>query len=211
MRVPSSFLITAKQPTEKKTMARAAGLDCSRRLVGGRQMGVGVGVKELANRADDEPLLLVDQLGIDRQREGLACGRFGIGKITRLVAQRRETGLQMEWNRIVDLGADLSRGEILAQRVANRRRHADDVLVVHVETAGTLAGKRDQIGQAVHREQTIVAAGGLAAKVRPVIEVPQFDTEHGGLKGIEPGVEADLVMVILGFHAMNAQPRHRTA
>ncbi len=54
-------------------------------------MGVGIRVEELADRADDETLLFIDQLGIDRQREGLASGGFGIGKITRLVAQRRES------------------------------------------------------------------------------------------------------------------------
>ena len=173
-------------------------------------MRVSVGVKELANRADDETLLFVDQLRIDRQARVSRAADSALGKSPGLSAQRRETGLQMKWNRIVDLSADLARGEILAQRVANRCRHADDVLVVHVETAGILAGNRDQIGQAVHREQTIVAAGGRAAKVRPVIEVPQFDSEHSGLKGVEPGVEAHLVVVILRFHAMKAQPRHRT-
>ena len=73
----------------------------------------------------------------------------------------------MERDRVVDLGADLARREILAQRVADRSRHADDVLVVHVEIAGyTRAASVTNSVKPCDRKQTPVAAGGLAAKAR---------------------------------------------
>jgi hypothetical protein len=81
-------------------------------------------IQELANRADDEPLLLVGELGVKRQRNGLTRGGFGVGKITRRVTQRREARLQVERDGVVDLGADLARREIVAQRVADRSWNA---------------------------------------------------------------------------------------
>ena len=72
------------------------------------------------NRADDVALFGVGELGIDRQGEGLAGRRFGLRKIARLVAQRREAGLQVERDRIVDLGADLPCRQMVAERIADR-------------------------------------------------------------------------------------------
>ena len=65
-------------------------------------------IEELADRADDVALLLVGQLGIHRQGERLARGRFGDGEVAGLVAERREAGLQVERDRVVDLGPDLA-------------------------------------------------------------------------------------------------------
>ena len=55
-------------------------------------------------------------------------------------------------------------------------------------------------------EEGLVALGGLAAAGRPGVEVPELDAEDGGLEGVEPGVDADLVVVILRLHAVDPEP-----
>ena len=101
-------------------------------------MGMRMSIEVLANRSHDEVLLLVAELGVDRQGEGLAGGRLGDRKIARLVAQRGEAGLEMKRYRVVDLGADLPRRQKVAQGIAERRGHADDVLVEDVEITVSL-------------------------------------------------------------------------
>ena len=117
----------------------------------GRGLGAALGVEELADRADDVALLLLGQLGVHRQGQRLAGGRFGDGEVAGLVAQGREAGLQVERDRIVDLGPDLAGGQVVAQGVADRGRHADDVLVVDVVMARPLDGERDDLIEAVRR------------------------------------------------------------
>ena len=100
---------------------------------------MGMSIEILADRTDDEPLLLVAELRIERQRERFTGGRFRVGKIARLVAQRLEAKLQVERDRVIDLRADLSRRQIFTQRVAKQSGHADDILIVDVEVALSLA------------------------------------------------------------------------
>ena len=152
---------------------------------------LGVRIDEMADRADDERLLLGRQLGIDRQCEGFAGGRLGDGKIARLVAQGSETRLKVERYRVVDFGADLAGGQKISERVAEGGGNADDELVVDVIITFSLARQADQVGEAEVVEELLVASGGLAAIVRPRFEVAQLDAEDGGLEGVEPRVETD--------------------
>ena len=96
-------------------------------------------IKILPDRADDKPLLLVAQLGIDRQRDGFPGGRFRDREIAGLVAQSLEAGLQVQGDRIIDLRADLPCRQVIAQRIAERSGYADDILIVDVEIAFALA------------------------------------------------------------------------
>ena len=52
-------------------------IERSGRPIGRGQMGVCMSIEILADRSDDEALLLVAELGVDRQGEGLSGGRFG--------------------------------------------------------------------------------------------------------------------------------------
>ena len=72
-------------------------------------MGVCMGIKVLADRADDKPLLFVGELGIDGESDGLPGGRFRDRKVACLVAQGLKTGLQMQRDRIINLCTDLPR------------------------------------------------------------------------------------------------------
>ena len=72
-------------------------------------------VEILADRSDDKSLLLIAQLGINGQGERFSGSRFRDGEITRLVAQRLKARLQMQWDGIVDLRADLARCQVLAE------------------------------------------------------------------------------------------------
>ena len=60
------------------------------------------------------------------------------------MAERREAGLQVQRYRVVDFGADLPCRQKVAQGVAERAGHADDVLVEDVEVAVALARQADQ-------------------------------------------------------------------
>ena len=117
----------------------------------------------------------------------------------------------MERDRVVDFRADLPRRQMFAKQVANRGGNPDDELVVDVVIPFPLSGQADRAGEAVVFEELLVACCGFAALVRPRFEVAQLDAKHGGLQGIEPRVEADFVMVVLGLHSVDAQPRQRTA
>ena len=160
------------------------------------------------NRADDVALFGVGELGIDRQGEGLAGRRFGLRKIARLVAQRGEAGLQVERDRIVDLGADLPRRQMVAKRIAERRGNADDELVVDMEVARPLDRQADHRLQAVRDEQAAVASRNLPAQAGPGVKVAELHPEHGRLERVEPGVETDLMVMVLRLHAMHAEPGH---
>ena len=59
-------------------------------------------------------------------------GGLGDGEVAGLVAEGGEAGLQVERDRVVDLGPDLAARQVVAQGVADRGRDADDVLVVDV-------------------------------------------------------------------------------
>ncbi len=67
-------------------------------------------------------------------------------------------------------------------------------------------GKIDELGRAVRIEQIPVTIGSLSAPIGPCVEVPELDAEHRGLERVEPRVEADLVVMVLGLHAVNPQP-----
>ena len=60
-------------------------------------------------------LLFFAQLGIDWQGDRLQSRRLRLGIIAGLVAQRAEARLQMQGDRVVDLSADLPRGQVLAR------------------------------------------------------------------------------------------------
>src|SRR5207253_11388946 len=73
-----------------------------------------------------------------------------------------------------------------------------------VEMPGPVDGERDEVGQSLCSEQDVVTSGGFPALARPGVEMPDLDAQDGGLDGIEPRVEADLVVVVLGLHAVDA-------
>ena len=83
-------------------------------------MGMSVPIQELPDRTDHQPLLLVGQLRIHRQGQGLPRGRFRVREIAGLMTQRCKARLQMQGDRVVDLRPDLPARQVLAHRVADR-------------------------------------------------------------------------------------------
>jgi hypothetical protein len=55
------------------------------------------------------------------------------------------------------------------------------------------------------RQQERISLRPLAPRLRPIVEVRQFDAQDRCLQGIEPTVDADLLMMIFGCAAMHAQ------
>ena len=66
----------------------------------------------IGDRADDVALGVVGQLGVHRQGDGLPGGGLGVGEVARLVAERGEAGLEVERDRVVDLGPDPAGGQV---------------------------------------------------------------------------------------------------
>src|SRR5262245_11372617 len=87
---------------------------------------------ESVDRVDDVTLVLFRQFGIDRQRQGLVRGRLGVGEGAAGVSECGEAALEMERDRIVDLGPDPPVRQAGTERVAERRRDPDDELIVYV-------------------------------------------------------------------------------
>src|SRR5271165_152249 len=176
----------------------------SRRPVGFSRR-VGEFVDELADRAHNVTLLGVGQLRVNGQGDGFASSRLGVGKVAGFIPQRGEADLQVERDRVVDLGTDLPRSEVVPERVTEEGRNPDDELVVDVEIALPLDRQADHFLQTMRSKQVTVAVGNIPAQAGPGIEVSQLDSEHGCLKRVEPRIETDLVVMVLGLHAVDAK------
>ena len=92
----------------------------------------------------------------------------------------------MERDGVVNLRADLARGEKLAQFVAAVA--ADDVLVPDVPAARNLVGQHDAVAgirpglrQSSRCEQRVVALGHGAPGLVPAVDVLELDREDGAL------------------------------
>ena len=166
-------------------------------------------IQELADRGDDRLLLFVGQFGIDRHRECLTRGRFGVRKIAGVMAQRREARLQVQRNRVVDLRADLRAAEVVTQRVAQlsgtRITYWLKTWRLPVALAGQ-PGDRSSSWDRTDRDTAPRPRGGLESRRRGA----ELDAQHGGLEGVEPRIDADLVVVVLGLHAVDPQPGQST-
>ena len=115
----------------------------------------------------------------------------------------RETWLQMQRHRIVNLRPDARLLQVLPQRIAPLR--AEHVLVVDVPRAGTCR-RRAHGGAEVRTPEALLVEGGvLRARGAPAIQVRQLHVEHRGLQLIDTEVAADERVVVLRFPAVHAQ------
>src|ERR1044071_1756208 len=161
--------------------------------------------EESSERLDDVLLLRARQLRIHRERERGARGALGLGEVALAVSEVGEAGLQVERDGVIDLRADAVSLEVFEQRVAALFGDADDVLVEDVARARQHVRRRDYACEPGFADEARVDFGPLASRVRPTVEVREFDAEHGGLEGVEAAVEADLVVVVLGRAAVDAE------
>src|SRR5580704_12464508 len=83
-------------------------------------------VKKTGDRVDDRLLLGAGELREDRNGQAFVGCPFGVREVAATIAQARETGLQGQRQRIVDLIADAGLVEMALERVASGR--ADDEL-----------------------------------------------------------------------------------
>src|SRR2546421_5080663 len=161
------------------------------------------GLIELRDRPHHVPLLVRRQLGIDGERERLLGGPHGHGAVLGFPAQRGEALLQVERDRVVDLGADLGPAEVLPEVVPPLR--PDDVLVEDVAIARRHPRRPKAIGEARLLERRLVDAGVRLATSRPPVEVLELDEQDRGLHLVEAEVAADDEMVVLGLAAVDSQ------
>src|SRR6202042_3911597 len=94
-------------------------------------------------------------------------------ELTWLAAEVGETLLQMQWHRIIDLGADALGQEVRPQRITVAR--ADDVLIVDVPAARQRERCLDGSAAAGPREGAVIEGGIALPRRAPAVEVPQLD------------------------------------
>src|SRR6266516_4655227 len=120
-------------------------------------------VDEFRDRAHDTLLLIEGELAVDRNRQALGGGAFGVREVAATMAEVRETGLQVKRHGIVDLIADAALVKVSLQRVAFGC--TDDELVEDVMTIGRLDRQRDEAIKTGSTEQRAVARGIRAAAI----------------------------------------------
>ena len=120
----------------------------------------------------------------------------------------------MQRDRVVDLAADLARGEESLERVAAAAGHAEGELVPDAlagevdrqQDLRGLVGAGTVLGDAGHAlERGVVEVG--VARARAVIfrQVRELQVQQRGLEGIHAEVGADLAVVVFRLHAVDAQ------
>ena len=153
-------------------------------------------------------LLRLGEFGEDGEGEGLRGGAFALGEVAGAVAEIAVAFLEVERERVVDLGADSRRGEMCAECVAVRG--ADDELVVDVVIFHAGAGPRldGELQGAVEAELCEcfpIIGGACAACGAPFVEVREFYGEDGALDRINAEVAADPFVKVARLHAVVAQ------
>src|SRR5262249_46998103 len=112
--------------------------------------------EEASNAGHDRLLLVGRKLWEDRQRQGLARGTLGFGKTAALVTQAGEAGLLVQRYGIVNLRADFCRRQMLSQLVAAAVGDPDRVLVPDMARSTCRLRQRENLIQAIFREQRVV-------------------------------------------------------
>src|SRR5439155_8443125 len=119
------------------------------------------------DRLNDELLLRLLELGVDRQGERSARRSLGFGEVTNPVSQIREALLKVERDGIVNFSADPTSSQMLSQRFAILAPHPDDELVIDVRLAGariTVGGRREpELGPS--HDPTALEESDVAARV----------------------------------------------
>src|ERR1700721_4861571 len=113
---------------------------------GGREVTGESGIwsaQKLPNRMDAPLLLVFAYLREHGQGKNFASGAFGFREAAFAVAERLEGLLQVEGDRVIDLRADLARGEKLAQLVPPGC--PDHILMPHVAAEGDLFGQHQAV------------------------------------------------------------------
>ncbi len=102
------------------------------------------------------------------------------------------------------------------QGVALPLAHADDVLIEDVPPllpphpalsprGRGSDGPIEKMPQVMLLDQHVISLGDGLAGENPALDVGQLDAEHGRLQGVEPGVPADVLVMIARLHAVNTE------
>ena len=122
----------------------------------------------------------------------------------------------MQWDRVVDVVPNLLIGQVGAEVLAYRLRHANDVLVVDVRRWSAWLSGNQQWERCVVKpacrvccarfpEESVVVVRIASATVSPPVEMRHLDAQHRSLQRIEATVHADLAVIVLGLHAVIAE------
>ena len=161
--------------------------------------------RELCTARDDIFLLFRGQLGIHRQSQDAVAGGLADREVARAVAQVGQAFLQMQRPRIVDFTADTQRFQVPQQGIATAVGHFHHVLIERVPHIRSHDGRGQEAIEPGRGQQFVVAPGRGLPAANPAFDVRQFHAQNGGVYGVQAGIPAKLSMVILWFHAVDAQ------
>ena len=118
-----------------------------------------------------------------------------------------EALLLRQRQRVVDLAADTGAPEMIHDAVARPppSRKRNDVLVVNVAPARQLARQDDALAEVGVREELRIGRGIAPASLGPSIEVRQLDVKDRRLQRVDPEVAADVAVVVLRPHPVDAE------
>jgi hypothetical protein len=116
-----------------------------------------------------------------------------------------ETFLTVEWNRIVDGGANAALAQESAQFVALVIADTQGVLIPNMMVAGEFH-RQNYIGMTKGCAESAVVIRGIFAAARGIGgKMRQFHIEKGRLQTIEPEIAADTFVKVLVLCAVIAQ------
>src|SRR5690606_24804424 len=130
------------------------------------------GAEEGAHRRHYVLLLLLAQLGEDRQREDLARRLLGMREVALTIAEVSEALLQMERDGIVDGAPHAPLAQEGAQLIAPAVEHTDRVLVDDRLVLRPHGGGADAVQVT---KGLVVEARVAAATLAPLLQVRQLD------------------------------------
>jgi len=111
----------------------------------------------------------------------------------------------MERNGIVDFRTHAALAQVFAQSIASSVAGANNKLVKDVALRRLLQKAFRALRLTQCRRTLIRIAVPCAVERSSVVKMPQLNPQHRGLKSIEPTVNADNLVMVLLFFAMQAQ------
>jgi hypothetical protein len=125
-------------------------------------------------------LLIFGELGIDGKGQGIPCRLFRMGKVAFFISEVPVTFLQVEGERVIDIGTDPFVREELPKFIP--LGDPNHILVVNMSIVvldiGELYTERLMIWLL---EELVIVSGVFPPFVRPFLQIAKFRQEDGGL------------------------------
>ena len=140
---------------------------------------------KISDLPNHELLLFWSQFRVHRKGEDLCGGQLGVGKTSFMVAEMSKTRLQVQGERVIDLGLDSPFPQIAPEIVS--LLDPDHIVIEDMAFAAAQRRKADDLlsNQTRFREKLLIAACAFYSLFTPLIHMAQLNHQHGGLNHIQ--------------------------